>query len=425
MKRIVLNKSSVYILFLFFLPFTKALTLDIGFPLKISEVILGILIFVYCIKIHQRDKFNNTSLISIVLVTFLFWTTASFLINSLWKYDYGLKDVPFRMNAFVDSLWRLIYVYLSVIVFFISKKHLKYNKILKFWVTGAIVAGIYSWYLFIFSGLNMPYIKLFGMDDNPQSLFGFIRCGTFSEGNFFGLYLLLSIVISFHIKRYRAAFFLILTTITTFSTVTIVSLSVFLLFVFRKTLLNKKSFTYAAISFPVIIIASLFFIKTPFFENQIYNKLAQPSYELSSSNVSKVDRVLTARIAFKQGLNNPFFGVGPYNYGLHYDEYNDFETYIKNNNSWSKSFFKRVNRRAIPNNVYLEVWAEYGIIGFFLFTSFLILLLIKTYKSNNQIMIGGTIALLISFNAFPSFIMLFIWAFLAIPTELSNNQKEE
>ena len=160
-------------------------------------------------------------------------------------------------------------------------------------------------------------------------------------------------------------------------------------------------------------------------QNHIYNKLTQPSNELSSNNISKVDRTLTARIAFKQGLNNPFFGVGPYNYGLHYDQYNDFDTYIKNNSSWSEAFFRRIKIRAIPNNVYLEIWAEYGIVGFSIFMSFLFLLFKKTCQSKNRFIIGGIIALLISLNACPSFVMQFIWVFFAIPIAINNNKELE
>ena len=78
-------------------------------------------------------------------------------------------------------------------------------------------------------------------------------------------------------------------------------------------------------------------------------------------------------------------------------------------------FFERKNKRAIANNVYLEVWAEYGIGGFFIFVLFLLNTLIIAVRNKNDIITGGIIAMFVSFNAFPSFIMLFLWAFLGIP----------
>ena len=135
----------------------------------------------------------------------------------------------------------------------------------------------------------------------------------------------------------------------------------------------------------------------------------EPSNKMSMRNLSKVDRVLTARIAYKIGVNNPILGVGPYNYGLHYDKYNDFTKYIINNNEWSLNYFKRINKRAIPNNIYFEVWAEYGIVGFCLFVIFLLKILYTAFRNKNDIITGGVIAMLVSFNAFPSFTLLFLW----------------
>ena len=425
MPKLTIKLSRLFFVFLMFLPFTQALTLKIGFPLKISELILGFIILVFIAKLSYTKKIESLSAVNFVLILFLVWATCSFFINTFWKYNYELKEVPNRINPFFDSLLRLIYIYISIIAFFITQYFLRKNiaQSLRYWVIGAIAASAYSWYLFLFSGFDLPYIKLFGMDENPQSLMGFIRCGTFKEGNFFGLYLLLSAIISFYLKRIRTGVFLMFTIITTFSTISLVSAFIFILFIVRKKFLKKKTIISLFTLLPFVILFSVYFIQTSYFQEKIYSKIFEPSNELSISNVSKVDRVLTARIAYKQGVNNPIFGVGPYNYGLHYDRYNDFNTYIINNNSWSLEYFKRYKKRAIPNNVYMEVWAEYGIVGFVLFISFLIITLLRAFKSKNDVITGGIIALMISFNAFPSFIMLFLWVFLAIPGAINHKNK--
>ena len=79
--------------------------------------------------------------------------------------------------------------------------------------------------------------------------------------------------------------------------------------------------------------------------------------------------------------------------------------------------------RAIPNNVYMEVWAEYGIIGFLFFIMFLATTLWIAIKLKNTILTGGLLAMYLSLNAFPSFIMLFLWVYLAIPYALLYNKK--
>lgn len=417
---------SLFGLFLLFLPFTQALTINIGFPLKFSELILGFLIVIFSAKIISQKKItSDISEIDLLLILFSIWAILSFLINSFWSYNYTLKDIPFRINPIGDSFLRLCYIILNISAFFISVHFLK-NKmdILKYWVYGSIIASIYGWYLFVSSGLNLPYISLLGMEEYPQALNGFIRSGTFKEGNYFGLYLLLSAVISFYLKKKKIGFFLLLSIITTFSTISLISALAFAIFIFRRIFLSKKALIIFMISFPIIIVSGIYLLKTDYFHNYIFSKIAKSSKVLAPGNFSKVDRALTARIGYYQGIHNPILGVGPYNYGLHYDEYNDFKTHIVNNNAWSLRFFSRDNKRAIPNNIYIEVFAEYGFVGFVFFVLFLIKILIISLKKKNDIITGGIIALLISFNAFPSFIMLFIWVFFAIPVALKTvNEK--
>lgn len=415
----------IFLIFLVFLPFTQALTLNLGFPLKVSELVLFFLLVIFLVKKNTFKSIQSVSLINQILLFFLIWVSFSFVINMFWNYNYSLKEVPNRISPLFDSFLRLVYIYLAAFTFFISQYFFKRDiSVLKYWVNGAVFAAFFGWYLFVFSGFNLPYFKLPGMDENPQSINGFIRCGTFKEGNYFGLFLLLSATIAFYLKKTKSGVFLLVSIITTMSTITLISVGVFAVYVLRKALLKKKLLLVGLMSLPLVIMFSFYFLQTDYFENNVYKKLVKPANELSKNNISKVDRVLTSRIALKQGINNLVFGVGPYNYGLHYDKYNDFETYLKNNNSWSLEFFNRKNKRAIPNNVYMEIWAEYGVFGFFIFVTFLVLILVKSYKSGNDLMTGGMIALLISFNAFPSFIMLFVWVFLAIPISINKKASD-
>lgn len=406
---------------LFFLPFTQALTLNIGFPLKISELLLLLILFLYLFKgsISKQHLFNIKQ--NKILLLLLLWVVLSFLVNSFWKYDYPLKDVPYRISALGDSFLRLGYVFLCIMVFFFGLFFFsnKGTSILKYWISGAIIAAVYSWYLFVFSALDLPYIKLFGMESSPQQLYGIIRCGTFKEGNFFGLFLILSAAISFHKNNNNVGWFLLTTIVTTMSTISIVSACAFLIYMFRKKLFKGK----VLIIYPLILILILSFSQTDFFATYVEKKIFQPVSHLTTANFSKVDRYLTSRIAFKQGVDNPVLGVGPYNYALHYDYYNDYKKVVKNPSKWFDNYIARKNKRGIPNNVYLEVWAEYGIIGFFLLLLFLIKTFLVSLKIKNDYITAGLIALFVSFNAFPSFIMLFIWVFLSIPYTIKNQKQ--
>jgi hypothetical protein len=200
-------KIDIRKVFLVFLPFTQALTLNIFFPLKISEIALVILLLFYINKkTISRDTiwfFNNN--IIIVLVAIL--VTLSFIVNIYWNYPYPPKEFPFRINRVGDSFIRVCYFYLCLAAYFVSYRlFTKDIKILEIWIFGAIIAAVYGWYLFLSSKLNIPYFKLPGIEE-PQMLEGFIRSSTFKEGNYFGLFLLLSASVSFYLKKWFMAGF--------------------------------------------------------------------------------------------------------------------------------------------------------------------------------------------------------------------------
>lgn len=412
-------KIDIKKVFLVFLPFTQALTLNIFFPLKISEIALVILIFFYINKkTISKDWiwFINNNLI-IVLLGIL--VTISFFVNIPWNYPYLPKVIPFRINRVGDSFIRLCYFYLCIAAYFYSfRLFTKDIKILEKWILGAMIAAIYGWYLFISSGLNLPYLKLPGMGE-PQTLNGFIRCSTFKEGNYYGLFLLLSASVSFYLKKIKQGWFLLLSVIVSMSTISVISVFIFVFYYYRKRILKLNVMLKLV---PVFIIGVLIFIQTDFYQRFVYKKLFESTKTLTQNNFSKVDRVITGKVAFYSGIDNPFFGVGPANYGLHYDYYNKYKKIVVNRSEYFDRFAQRKNERAIPNNVYLEVMSEYGVFALLLFMLFLFLVLTKAYYLKEDAIVGGMFSIISSFNAFPSFIMLFIWVFFAIPFAIHRNK---
>jgi len=416
--------SLLFGLFLLFLPFTQALTFDIFFPLKISEIILVFLVFVFMQKMYSRNLINALLELKL-LYAFLFIATISFLINLKWNYPYPTKEIDFRLGRQADSALRLGYIYLNALAFLIATYFFTKNKnVLKYWVYGALAASLYAWYIFFSSAVGIPYIKLIGMSDTPQTIMGIVRSGTFKEGNFFGLFLILSSAVAFYIDKNRIAWFLMLTIFSTFSTISIISGTLFLFIYFKKFIFKFSNIKIFVMLLPFLCVGLFFFLRSDLYTKYIEQKLFTPVNTITPSNFSKVDRFLTASIAFKAGINNPIVGVGPYNYGLHYDEYNNIDEIVDKQSEFTRQFFKRMKKRAIPNNVYLEVWAEYGILGFFLFSAFLLQTLFISIRNRNLIITAGLIAMYLSLNAFPSFIMLFLWVYLAIPYSIHFSRRQ-
>lgn len=416
-------KIDINKLFLIFLPFTQALTINFFFPLKISEIaLLALLLFYLNKKVISSSSIWFCNMNKILLLLSLI-VTLSFIVNIYWSYSYSPKIFPFRINRIGDSFIRLCYFYLCLMAYYVSFKFfVKDIKLLDKWILGALIAAIYGWYLFIFSKLNLPYIKLPGMDEIPLSLNGFVRCGTFKEGNYFGLYLILSAAISFYLKKEKAAWFLLFSVIITLSTISIVSAFVFLVFYFRKNFFKMK---FLLKTLPILVFSIFILTKTDFYKLYIYGKIFDSTKTLTEGNFSKVDRIITGQVAIDSGLDNPFFGVGPANYGLHYDYYNHYKKIVINRDDYFDKLARRKNIRSIPNNVYLEVFSEYGVIAFILFIVFLGSILIKCYTLREDALTGGILALMVSLNAFPSFIMLFIWVFISIPFALEWNKRKD
>lgn len=415
-------KIDINKVFWFFLPFTQALAINFIFPLKISEIALFFLLY------HSLNN-NVISTSSIwffkqnkLLLIFAVIATTSFILNIYWHYDYPPKYMPYRLNRVGDSFIRLCYLFLCIIAFYFSFRRLRDKiNILDYWIYGALIASIYGWYIFVSSYLNLPYFKLPGMEKSPQMLNGLIRCGTFKEGNFFGLFLILSAAVSLYRKKYFFGLFFLISIIITMSTISIVSSIVFIIYYYRKKIINQKIIKIA----PFLIIFLLFFINTDYYKKYVQKKIFEQSIILSYNNYSKIERSTTALTAYYMGINNPFFGVGPANYSPHFDKYNSYKKIIKRTDKWIDIAFSRYNERVIPNNVYMEIWCEYGILGFIFFVSYLIFILIKAIKIREDAITGGIISMLISLNAFPSFIMFFLWVFISIPFAIDWIKKQK
>src|SRR5690606_31266722 len=134
--------SHIFSIFLFFLPFTQALTFNIGFALKISEIII-LFLLVYWI-LCNRVSFFAIKIISHnkILILFLILVFISFLVNLNWNYRYPLKQIPSRISPLADSFLRFVYIFICVGAYFISIKVLsKKPNILNFWVKGAKIAA--------------------------------------------------------------------------------------------------------------------------------------------------------------------------------------------------------------------------------------------------------------------------------------------
>ena len=412
--RVYLNLSDNLVnkIFFLFIPFTYALTFKIGFPLKLSEIALFILIFLYFFK--RKITLQKQSLTEIKLLTlFCLFAVFSTLINLFWPYTYKLNLYESRFGYAFDSLFKLFYLLLAYAAFLFSVKSFSANqpKFLRIFIIGAIVAAIYAWYLFLGSFLRIPVLLLPGMDAQPQavglSIGTFIRCGTFKEGNYMGLFLLISAAMAFYAQRPRVGYFFLLTILTTVSSMGILCGILFLLLYNFKKLFTKKNLVKLFVF--LIAFAALFLIllSNKDFQFLLYSKIFGQTKEITNNaEFSKADRLNSTVTAFQIGLHNPVFGVGLSNYSRHQKEYNA-----------DKRFFIQ-DFKSIPNNVYAELFSELGILGFLLFLGFLFRLYRLTKKYDKPALRIGFICTLLYLIAFPTYTMFFLWVFWGLVASL-------
>lgn len=398
-------KKLILLLFVFFLPFSQALTINLFFPLKISEI--GIFLFFGFLLIEltlEKNVSFKTDYVKGYLLLFIGIVLISTFANFFKSYNYPLDLSNVRINKTADSLLKFVYLLLAFIAMQITINLINTfgkQEVLKWFFIGAVISSLYSWYLFTSGILHIPEILLPGMDDPPQSLnlsFGqIIRCGTFKEGNYMGLFLFLTGVIARHEGKNNLSIFLFATTLTTFSTVSFVCIFAYFIF---SSFSNRRTFIKAVIGFLIALsVLGVLIVRSDDFRSNVVNKIFASEDEVDNPNdvVSRLDRLNTTQIGLNIFLDNPLLGVGTANYGLHFEHYNLLPKF-------GEGDYKR-----IPNNVYIEVLSESGLIAFVLFLGLVVIIIKQSINTRSTSLIVGTVIGFIYLVAFPTYTMLYIW----------------
>lgn len=400
----------------FSLPFTQAMTIDIKFPLKIYEVALilaGLLLLLKGkISIAPGAKRNLQ-----ILMAFCGLVTLLVLMRIALPAEGMNKDIlDSRFGPAGDGITKLVYLFLAVLGFtlFAHYTFKDQNSILKAWLAGAVVASLYTWYLFIVSAVGGEPFLLPGLESPSWayfSSFSAIRSGTFREGNFMGLYILLSTAIALFARRYKTALFLSLTIIVTVSTINLMGLMLFwgLVIYHRLSLLKiQKKIPFLILCITILLITTVASQNNEYVQNVLTKKLfGDPE---SFDSISRMDRTDLALRGLDMFKDNIFMGVGLSQYGYYHKYYES-----------SERFSLQYDNKTIANNIYIELLAETGIFGFLLFMFFLFSIYSHARTSGLESLKYGFIAMLFGFLAYPTFSIMFLWAFWGVIVGVSAN----
>ena len=388
------------------LPFAYALTLNLRFPFKLYE--LALLLAGAAVAVRGalrsapgawrllRPLWPFVVLVGVVLV--------ARILSPLPTINRGTFTTRFGPAG--EGLTKYAYFLFSVFGFVVASYAAFRDERLyaRVWLAGAAAAAGYTWLLFAASVLNFPPPLLPGMAV-PQfvDVAGrqFIRSGTFQEGNHLGLYLVCSTAIALHARRYFAAVALSVTTFISFSTVNVIALSVLWLGVgWTAATAGRRGAgrVAAAVGFAAVAAGGLLaFAATGYAAEIVFNKLGAPD------SVSRLDRLDQTIAGLRMAADYPAVGVGISQYGYHYRTY-----------QVTTLFGQGDQVKPHPNNVYVELLSETGVIGTVLVGLFLLGVYRRARRRDLVALRWGFVAMMVVFGTFPSYTLMFLWAYWAL-----------
>lgn len=372
-----------------FLPFTKALSFDFGFPMKISEILfsLSLLHAPFFLKFSVT---KNVSYFSQYYFAFLIFAFISFLLVFI-----GFRDFDFFISQKIDAIKKILQIFFGFAIFYLIYFSFKYlNKSIFYaWMTGTVISLVYLLYTQICFALFGSAKLLPGLERHQQySVAGFetLRSGTFHEGNTAGLYFLLSLILATH---FRNKIFIVISAAAIVCTFSISAFAGLVVFAGLYKLTIKKNRSRNLLYLLGTLILSLA-LSTEILKDRF-------SRDPGSSYNVRLNETLTGLDMFGQ---NALLGVGLAQYSYRFNEYEW---------NWRYSLFVNSAKR-IPNNVFIELGTEGGI---FLLSAFICLWLAWVYyqpAQGRRLAIAAMISIFTVFLAYPSYNLIFIWCFAAV-----------
>lgn len=383
------------------LPFTQALTIDLRFPFKAYELALLLLVALTATEGRMRTA-PGARREFFVLALFVGLVVLSLLYRQINPLPTTATGFSSRFGALGDSVAKLLYLLLAGYTFLVLsfEAYRDTQWFMRAWLWGAVACSVYSWYLFAGSllGLDLPLLPQSSAQRVEVASRLFIRSGTFEEGNFLGLYLLLSVAVALLASRPKLAAYLSATVLTSFSTTSFLGLALFWIgyAVFGRGPRTSGWSTRTKVAV-FIGLALIPLLATGYLETVVIGKL------VGTEAVSRLNRIDFILEGLRMAREHPVAGVGLSQYGYNY---NSFQYFVSNSEADL--------HKLIPNNVYVELLSELGIVATAVFLMFLGMLFHRTRGPHLAPLRWGLLALLLVWNAFPTYTLINIWAFFAL-----------
>lgn len=382
-----------------FMPFQYALTLSVGFPLKISEIlaVLGIGTYV----LGRRSKPRRMDVAAGAALFLAVATVLSAIVN-LTPTESGLRAVGYERGFQTDLLLYSGYAFLALSFWAVLRRVERHKivraTVLSIWLCG--VAVLLQWASSITGNtfiIGLLGFRTLGVDGTVETL----RSGPFLEGQHLGFFAGAAILVALYNRSYPAAVVAALCILFSQSTTAYAGIAA------GVALIVVLKFSKVVVP---LIVAALVGVLVLLFSDSLRNTLGRqlakigftefaPDYQFATTSLNQ--RGVKTEISFDMSRDNPLFGVGPGRYGAFFDQYV--------NGRQLPWIYSTDQTRPIAENAYAHVAAELGYCALIAFC-LLILCLIWRNRRTSPVLVMVAIFVALGVATQSSWTFLPIWS---------------
>lgn len=380
------------------LPFQQALTLDVGFPLKLTEIFAVAAILAAAIERRRGWRQLPTIWLLVLLGTLV-------VLSTLWAIIQTGESAPtaaYPRGLYLDVVlyagYGLLSIMFAAVVGLVMDPRQLGNAI--GWAVR--LAALYCVVQFVLWSVGSDALALVNGNVQLGSLYASAipRNGPLLEGNYLGFIAAFALFLCWRSRDFWGIAICVLLTLYSQSTGAVIAIAVGLVAVV--ILRPRKRLVIVAAS--TVIVGVFAFTLIPFlrrFATVQLTKLGLIPNELGEAfGYSLRGRTANAETGLAIAADHPILGVGPGRYALHFHDYLDLSNLPDN--------YGQNLVRPIANNVYAQIAAEFGFPALIVFVLILALLLLRA-RTDSDGLVGMVAAIAVGLMAFPAWSGFPVW----------------
>jgi hypothetical protein len=394
--------SSLFFAAVVLLPFQQALTINVGFPLKLSEIFAIAAMLLMALE-FQRGRYRLVGF-PLVLLFLALIVLSSIIVAATTP---AASVAPGYWRSLNADLWQYtVYAAFVVSVFYVAATRIGARRIQIALAIAVKVAAAYCVLQIVAHSVGSDLLSTVNGATQTGGAYGvqLPRNGPFLEGNYLGFFAGAVLLITWALKdrlSQVASVFCLLYSQSTIGILALV-LAILTIAIIRP---NNRVFALVAALIAVTIGGYLLVPQANAFVLQQLAKLSLVDSGASvAASYSIRARSVNSEVGISMATAHPIWGVGAGRYGALYFQFLDFAKV-------PFGFAKGVER-PIANNSYVQIMAEQGFLAFTVFAAFLTRVAWAMRKAGRSD-IAALVFFLVGFAATPAWTTLPIWIFLA------------